>query len=111
MTAERTPKVGEVWTSHGGLLSFTCVVDVPDADGDYVWSSESDKGPLYEFAGSRHLTPPKPQPPTWLVAAPWRTCEPSDIAGAWPTAEAARRNARWNTLGVLNVLTGEWVPR
>ena len=60
MSAERTPKVGEVWTDKSGVVAYTCIVDEADADGEYVWTYQDDDGRRYDIIGVRWLTPPTP---------------------------------------------------
>jgi hypothetical protein len=106
----RTPKLGEVWTGSNGT-TFTCIDAEPDDAGDYGWAYFLAGKALKAYEGVYDMTPPKAEPPEWLKAAPWFTCEPSDAENACSTLEYAQRETRPDTLGYLNVLTGEWVER
>jgi len=82
---QRTPKLGEVWTSNG--QTYTCVDAVPDDLRRYGWLSHGRK----QYTTVELLTPPKTEPHEWLAAVV--VCVYKDRVIAYSNADLAERAA------------------
>lgn len=103
MSADRTPQVGEVWTSRYAD-PYACVGG-PDSRGISVWLNGDG---AYAQINHVYLYPPKPTPPAWL-ADQWLNVYLDDSQTDGRSAAFADAYAEECRIGRVS-LTGEWVP-
>lgn len=112
---DRKPKLGEQWLDEEGAL-YTCIDEIPDAAGEYGWEYSLRPGAaLYKsYRCLDGLQPPDIGIPFNLREAPWFRVEDDGTMESffgYETASKALTEGLIDAVGVINVLTGEWIPR
>lgn len=104
MNNKRTPKKDEVWVGTGDKRDYTCVLDVPDDFGYYVWKGDNGR----YTAGNTHSLVPRPEPAPELTYWVNVYLERGSTV-LHSTAEKADLYAQGHRIGRMSA-TGEWVP-